>query len=135
MYNYAYNGVLPFLPGMYTQFVASGGLYYPQSSVQTCLNTVCEYWPSDQYFCYGLWSNEPEPCTSTLRIRQPSRIGRCLAALRRRGVATSFPFHCTFIRIWKSPRPRRVVPQTLRAVRTWILTARMIAGVKVSCCR
>lgn len=63
VFDYAYNGVLPFLPGIYTQFTLSGGLYYPQTSVQSCLNTVCEYWPSDQYYCYGLWSNEPEPCS------------------------------------------------------------------------
>lgn len=65
VYNYVHNGVAPFLPGMYTDYVldTSNNLYYPQSSVQTCLNTVCTYWPGDNYFCYGLWANEPEPCS------------------------------------------------------------------------
>jgi hypothetical protein len=62
--NYTYNGLAPFNPGIYTYYVKqANGLYSPQSSVQTCLNTVCEYWPDAEYLCYGLWANEPEPCS------------------------------------------------------------------------
>lgn len=63
VFHYAYNGALPFLPGVYTQFTrSSSGLWYPQSSVQNCLNTVCEFWPDDAYTCYGLWTAQPEDC-------------------------------------------------------------------------
>lgn len=58
-------GGAPFLPGIYTGYTndTATGVWYPQSSVQSCLNTVCKYWPDDDYFCKGLWANEPEPCT------------------------------------------------------------------------
>ncbi len=63
VFNYDYNGVRPFLPGIYTQFTPSGELWYPQLSVQNCLNTVCEYWPDDEYTCYGFWTAQPEDCS------------------------------------------------------------------------
>jgi hypothetical protein len=64
VYNYTYNGLAPFNPGIYKYYVRrNSSLYLPQSSAQTCLNPVCEYWPDTEYVCGGLAADEPEPCS------------------------------------------------------------------------
>ena len=55
------SGALPYYPCVYTQFTESGGKYYPQSSVQSALNSACTNYPNIEVQCFGLWSNEPEP--------------------------------------------------------------------------
>jgi len=58
------DGSEPFSPCIYTRFVKnSSGMYVPQSSVAQALNSSCASYPTEQTLCYGLWSNEPEPCS------------------------------------------------------------------------
>jgi hypothetical protein len=62
IYEYAYGALQPFLPGVYTQFVDSGGLYYPNSYVKNALDSAQGDHPNLNVRCAGFWSNEPEPC-------------------------------------------------------------------------
>ncbi len=64
VFNYPFGANSPFWPCIYTWYgEQSNGQYAPSSYIQDALNSSCSSYPNHATLCYGLWSNEPEPCS------------------------------------------------------------------------